>query len=44
MKIIKVWVDEQNIYVQTDTSHIIGNPLSWSTRLQKAASATEIKI
>ncbi|HEV2830406.1 MAG TPA: hypothetical protein VGW31_00375, partial [Hanamia sp.] len=36
MKIIKVWFDEENIYEQSNTGHIIGNPLNWFARLQKA--------
>jgi hypothetical protein len=36
MKIKKVWFDNENIYIQVDTGHTIGNPLSWFIRLQKA--------
>jgi len=36
MKIIKVWFDEENIYVQTNADHLIGIPLNWFARLQKA--------
>ena len=36
MKISKVWFDEANIYIVTDTGHTIGNPLSWFERLAKA--------
>jgi hypothetical protein len=43
MKIIKVWFDEENIYVQTNTGHTIGNPLSWFARLQKATAAQRLK-
>ncbi len=36
MKITKVWFDEDNIYVVTDSGHTIGNPLQWFARLAKA--------
>lgn len=36
MKITRVWFDEENIFVKTDTGHIIGNPLAWFARLNKA--------
>ncbi len=36
MKIEKVWFDEQNIYVVTDSGHTIGNPLKWYERLARA--------
>ena len=36
MKIFKVWFDSENMYVQINTGHIIGNPLSWFERLQNA--------
>ena len=36
MNIEKVWFDEQNIYVVTDSGHTIGNPLQWYTRLYNA--------
>lgn len=36
MKITKVWFDEHNIYVVTDSGHTIGNPLQWFARLAKA--------
>ena len=33
MKIIRIWFDENNIYVVTDSGHTIGNPLSNYKRL-----------
>lgn len=36
MKIAKVWFDKENVYIQTDVGHIVGNPLSWFPRLLKA--------
>lgn len=36
MKIVKVWFDDQHIFIQTDVGHIIGNPLAWFSRLEKA--------
>jgi len=36
MKIKKVWFDTENIYVQIDSGHVIGNPISWFERLAKA--------
>ena len=36
MKIFKVWFDDENIYVKTDSGHIIGNPLEWFKRLNNA--------
>lgn len=39
MKILKVWFDDENMYVQINTGHIIGNPLIWFERLQNAAPA-----
>lgn len=36
MKIKKLWFDEENLYVQTDSGHIIGNPLKWFVRLNNA--------
>lgn len=36
MKITKVWFDDDNIFIQTDSGHIIGNPLSWFDRLNAA--------
>ncbi|NIJ53224.1 DUF2442 domain-containing protein [Dyadobacter arcticus] len=37
MKIQKVWFDELNIYIVTDTGHTIGNPLEWFARLKNAS-------
>lgn len=39
MKIVKVWFDDDNIYIVTDSGHTIGNPLKWFTRLEKATPA-----
>ena len=36
MKIVRVWFDDENLFVQTDTGHIIGNPLNWFVRLKNA--------
>ena len=36
MKIEKIWFDNENMYVQLDSGHIIGNPIAWFTRLEKA--------
>lgn len=36
MKIEKVWFDNQFIYVQVDSGHVIGNPLEWYIRLKNA--------
>ena len=36
MKIVRVWFDDENLFVQTDTGHIIGNPLNWFARLKNA--------
>ena len=36
MKIVRVWFDDENLFVQTDTGHIIGNPLNWFSRLKNA--------
>jgi len=43
MKIFKVWFDDKHIYVQIETGHIIGTPLSWYERLQKAAPEQRLK-
>ncbi|KAA0994088.1 DUF2442 domain-containing protein [Dyadobacter sp. UC 10] len=37
MKIVKVWFDENNIYVVTDSGHTIGNPINWFARLNGAS-------
>ncbi len=39
MKIEKVWFDEENIYIVTDSGHTIGNPLRWFQRLANATPA-----
>lgn len=36
MQIEKVWFDENNIYVVTNSGHTIGNPLAWFSRLKNA--------
>lgn len=38
MQIVKVWFDESNIFIQTNTGHIFGNPISWFARLANATS------
>lgn len=38
MKIEKVWFDDQNIYIVTDSGHTIGNPLQWFPRLANATA------
>jgi hypothetical protein len=44
MKIEKVWFDNENIYVKTDVGHIIGNPLSWFSRLANATQEQREKF
>lgn len=44
MKINKVWFDDSNIYVVTDTGHTIGNPLSWFQRLKMATPEQRRKV
>jgi len=39
MKIEKVWFDENNIYIVTDSGHTVGNPLCWFKRLESATIA-----
>ena len=36
MRIQKVWFDNENIYVVTDTGQTYGNPLNWWKRLENA--------
>lgn len=36
MKIVKVWFDNENIYIKTDAGYTIGNPFSWFKRLDNA--------
>ena len=36
MKITKVWFDDENTFVKTNSGHTIGNPLVWFTRLNNA--------
>ena len=42
MQIEKIWFDSDNIYIQTNVGHIIGNPLSWYPRLQNATQEQRI--
>ncbi len=44
MKIIKVWFDNENMFVQLDSGHIIGNPISWFKRLENATAEQRNKI
>ncbi len=44
MKINKVWFDTENMYVQLDSGHIIGNPIVWFKRLEKATSEQRNKF
>ena len=39
MKVEKVWLDNEYVYVKTDIGHIIGNPLAWFPRLLNATIA-----
>jgi hypothetical protein len=43
MKILKVWFDEQFMYVQINTGHVIGNPLKWFERLDNATVEQRLK-
>jgi hypothetical protein len=38
MRIERVWFDNDNIYVVTDSAHTIGNPLIWFKRLSNATA------
>ncbi len=38
MKIGKVWFNDRFIFVQTDSGHVIGNPIEWFARLKNASS------
>ncbi len=31
-----MWFDSENMYVQIDSGHVIGNPISWYSRLSNA--------
>ena len=44
MKITKAWFDTENMYVQIDSGHIIGNPIAWFERLEKATPEQRNKI
>jgi hypothetical protein len=44
MKINKVWFDTENMYVQLDSGHIIGNPIVWFKRLEKATTEQRNKF
>ena len=43
MKILKIWFDEENVYLQLDTGHIIGNPLKWFERLNNASPQNRLE-
>lgn len=36
MEIKKVWFENDFIFIETTTRHIVGNPISWFERLEKA--------
>ncbi|MEO6135606.1 MAG: DUF2442 domain-containing protein [Ginsengibacter sp.] len=36
MKIEKVWLDSEYVYIKTDIGHILGNPIVWFPRLLNA--------
>lgn len=44
MKISKIWFDEANIYIVTDSGHTIGNPIGWFARLQKATPEQRLQF
>ena len=44
MEIKKVWFDNENMYVQLNTGHIIGNPIAWFERLAKATPDQRMKF
>jgi hypothetical protein len=44
MKINKVWFDTENMYVQLDSGHIIGNPIVWFKRLENATTEQRNKF
>jgi hypothetical protein len=44
MKILKVWFDNEYIFVEVNTGHIIGNPLSWYKRLQNATPEQRLRF
>jgi len=44
MKINKVWFDTENLYVQLDSGHIIGNPINWFKRIERATSEQRNKF
>ncbi len=39
MNIQRVWFDDENIYVVTNSGHTIGNPIAWFKRLADATPA-----
>lgn len=43
MKILKVWFDDEFMYVQINSGHVIGNPLKWFKRLQNATNEQRLK-
>ena len=44
MKATNVWFDNENMYVQLDSGHTIGNPISWFTRLANATPEQRLKF
>ena len=36
MKAVKVWFDEENIFIKTEAGQIVGNPLKWFPKLLNA--------
>lgn len=36
MKAVKVWFDDENIFIKTELGHIVGNPLKWFPKLLNA--------
>ena len=36
MKVIKVWFDNETIFIETELGHIVGNPLKWFPKLLNA--------
>jgi hypothetical protein len=44
MKATKAGFDNENMYVQLDSGHIIGNPIAWFARLEKTTSEQHLKF
>jgi len=40
INVIKVWFDDGNIFIKTNTDEVRGHPLSWFPRLQKASKSS----